>query len=261
MSMVQNHPKINPNITFTEAASHFLMECKIRNLTKESIRRYNNGLQKFRQHLEAQQLSLTTMNALDLTHKIIPGMMDEGLSLRTVNCNIFILRSFFRFLASEGWLETNIAANLKPFKVTQSLTHTFTDGHLQRLLAQPDRSTFTGIRNFVIMLVLLETGIRLKELANLRVTDILFEEESLLIHQGKGRKARVVPIQRTCAMELKFYLQERGTLDHNDLWVTLDNKPFETAGIKVMMSRYCSAAEIQGVQCSCHTFRHYVDPL
>jgi integrase/recombinase XerD len=167
-----------------------------------------------------------------------------------------VLKEFFKFLASEGWLNTNIAAELKPFKVKPSLTHTFTDGHLQRLFAQPDRSTFTGYRNYVMMLVLLDTGIRLKELANLRVTDIDFEEQSLRIQQGKGRKSRIVPIQRTCAWELKYYLQERGKLEHDYLWVNLDNEPFNASGIRTMIDRYCRAADIRDVQCSCHTFRH-----
>jgi len=228
----------------------------MRNLTKESLRRYNNGLKKFLKHLEAQQLNVNTLTPHDLTHQIIPAMLAEGLALRTVNCNICILKEFFKFLASDGWLKTNIAAELKPFKVQPSLTHTFTDEHLQRLFAQPDRSTFTGYRNYVMMLVLLDTGIRLKELADLRVTDIDFEEQSLRIQQGKGRKSRIVPIQRTCVWELKYYLQERGKLEHDYLWVNLDNEPFKASGIRIMISRYCRAAGIRDVQCSCHTFRH-----
>mgnify|MGYP000853290215 FL=1 len=259
MSSQKNDPAKrlqSPNVTFDEAIYLFLQECKIRNLTEETIRRYRNGLTKFRQHLETKKLNLGTLTPYDLTHRIIPGMLDEGLALRTVNCNLCILKEFFKFLTCEGWMETNISSELKPFKVQPSLTHTFTDGHLQRLLAQPDRFTFTGYRNYVMMLVLLETGIRLKELANLRITDINFEEGSLHIQQGKGRKARQVPIQRTCSFELKRYLQERGTLEHDRLWINLDNRPFKATGIRSMISRYCKAAGIKGIQCSCHTFRH-----
>lgn len=253
-SIREDQPRANP--TFNDLVACFLPECRMRNLTNESLRRYHNGLKKIQQHIDARQLNIKTLTPHDLSRKIIPAMLAEGLALRTVNCNICILKEFFKFLASEGWLNTNIATELKPFKVQPSLTHTFTDGHLQRLFAQPDRSTFTGYRNYVMMLVLLDTGIRLKELANLRVTDIDFEEQSLRIHQGKGRKSRIVPIQRTCAWELKYYLQERGDLEHDYLWVNLDNKPFKDSGIRIMISRYCKAAGIRDVQCSCHTFRH-----
>lgn len=258
--MISNPNQLNednhPTVSFIDAVNLFLQDCKVRNLTKETLRRYRNGLKKFHHVLESSNKDMTTLTALDLTHRIIPVMFDEGLALRTVNCNICILKEFFKYLATEGWMETNISADLRPFKVQQSLTHTFTEGHLQRLFSQPDRSTFTGYRNYVMMLVFLDTGIRLKELANLRITDIRFQEESLRIQQGKGRKARVVPIQRTCAAELKLYMKERGTLEHDYVWVNIDNNPFQDSGIRVMISRYCKTADIQGVQCSCHTFRH-----
>ncbi|WP_336885120.1 hypothetical protein [Caldalkalibacillus salinus] len=48
------------------------------------------------------------------------------------------------------------------------------------MFAHPNRSTFTGYRNYVMMLVLLDSGIRLKELTNLKVTDIDFQEPSIL---------------------------------------------------------------------------------
>jgi integrase/recombinase XerD len=137
-----------------------------------------------------------------------------------------------------------------------SSAHTFTDEHLYQLLALPDRTTFTGIRNYVMMLTLLDTGIRLKELAKLQVTDVLLDEGSLRINHGKGRKSRLVPIERIAASELKHYLLERGNLEHNTLWVNLDNKPFLPGGIRTMIARYCQSAKIKDIQCSSHTFRH-----
>jgi len=111
---------------------------------------------------------------------------------------------------------------IKPFKLQPSTAHTFTDQHLyQLLLAQPDRTTFTGLRNYVMMLTLLDTGIRLKELTNLHVTDVLLDEGSLRINLGKGRKSRLVPIEQTTTDEMKRYLLERGNLEHNALWVNL----------------------------------------
>lgn len=68
-----------------------------------------------------------------------------------------------------------------------------------------------------MMLTLLDTGIRLKELANLQVTDVLLDEGSLRINHRKGRKPRLVPIERIAAGELKRYLLERGNLDQNAL--------------------------------------------
>ncbi|MFC6331989.1 tyrosine-type recombinase/integrase [Paenibacillus septentrionalis] len=253
---MQNQDHFTTNVDWNHAVQLFLQDCKSRNLAKETIRRYRNGLEKFHQHLAIQKLQWFDLTPALLTHHIIPSMLEEGLSLRTVNCNLCIYKEFFKFLYGEGLAASDIGMGLKPFKLQPSMAHTFTDEHLQHLFALPNRATFTGFRNYVIMLTLLDTGIRLKELANLQIPDVLMEEGSLRILQGKGRKSRLVPIQLFAINALKRYIQERGALGHNSLWVTLENEPFQTGGIRMMISRYCAAANIQGVQCSCHTFRH-----
>ncbi|TXK80705.1 tyrosine-type recombinase/integrase [Paenibacillus sp. N3.4] len=234
----------------------FLMDCKSRNLTKPTIRRYGNGLKKLEQHLNTQHLEWFDLTPDLLKHRIIPSMLDETSALRTVNCNLAIIKAFFAFLVAEKQADCNIADGLKPFKIQPSLMHTFTDAHLTRLFTEPDRSTFTGFRNYMMLLILLETGIRLNELTQLQITDVLLEEGMVRVRQGKGRKARMVPIQRIVSHELQLYLLERGTLDTDRLWITLDNRPFDEGGIRSMISRICKTANIQDVQCSCHTFRH-----
>ena len=74
------------------------------------------------------------------------------------------------------------------------------------------------------MMVLLETGIRIQELMSLQTDDILFSESELRIRNGKGRKARRVPFQKTCANVLKSYVRERGELQTKVLFVTLNNR-------------------------------------
>ncbi|ALS22863.1 tyrosine-type recombinase/integrase [Paenibacillus naphthalenovorans] len=202
-----------PNMTDWSSLVHlFLMDCKSRNLAKSTIRRYGNGLKKIEQHLKTQNLEWSDLTPDLLKHRIIPSMLDETSALRTVNCNLAILKAFFAFLVAEKQADFNITDELKPFKVQASLMHTFTDAHLMWLFTEPDRLTFTGLRNYMMMLILLETGIRLNELTQLQITDILLDEGMVRVRQGKGRKARMVPIQRIVSNELQLYLLERGTL-------------------------------------------------
>ncbi|MCK8487531.1 tyrosine-type recombinase/integrase [Paenibacillus glucanolyticus] len=246
-----------PNMIDWSSLVHlFLMDCKSRNLAKTTIRRYRDGLKNIEQHLKTQNLEWFDLTSDLLKHRIIPSMLDGALSLRTVNCNLAIIKELFAFLVAEKQADCNIADGLKPFKVQPSLMHTFTDAHLTRLFTQHDRSTFTGFRNYMMMLILLETGIRLNELTQLQITDVLLDEGMVRVRHGKGRKARMVPIQRIVSHELHLYLLERGTLYTDRLWITLDNRPFDEGGIRTMISRICKTANIQDVQCSCHTFRH-----
>lgn len=82
-----------------------MLRLQIQKLTNETIRRYRNGLKKLQQHLGSQNLKLNDITDPLLSHRIIPGMLDEGLALRTVNCNLCILKEFFKFLYEEGIAE------------------------------------------------------------------------------------------------------------------------------------------------------------
>ncbi|WP_260866075.1 tyrosine-type recombinase/integrase [Paenibacillus xylanexedens] len=252
-----NKESFKQNSDWDDAVQLFLQDCKVRNLSRESIRRYRKGLEKLQQHLDALELQLRDLSPAVFKKQVLPSLLDEGLASRTLNCNLHIYKSFAQLLCEEGWIDDEpFGADIKPLKLQPSSAHTFTDEHLYQLLALPDRTTFTGLRNYVMMLTLLDTGIRLRELAKLQVTDVLLDEGSLRVNHGKGRKSRLVPIERIAAGELKHYLLERGILNHNALWVNLDNQPFLPGGIRTMIARYCQSAEIKGIQCSCHTFRH-----
>lgn len=253
---MSNKESFKLNSDWNNAVKLFLQDCKVRNFSKESIPRYRKGLEKLGQHLVALELQLQDLSPSIFKKRVLASMLDESLPLRTINCNLQIYKSFSQLLHEEGWINEPFAIGIKPFKLQPSAAHTFSDEHLYQLLALPDRTTFTGLRNYVIMLTLLDTGIRLKELANLQVTDVLLDEGSLRINHGKGRKSRLVPLERSAAGEMRHYLLERGTLDHYALWVNLDNQPFLSGGIRTMIARYCQSAEIKGIQCSCHTFRH-----
>ncbi|WP_394628156.1 tyrosine-type recombinase/integrase, partial [Escherichia coli] len=74
------------------------------------------------------------------------------------------------------------------------------------LLRQPDRETFTGLRDYTIMMFLLETGVRIRELCDIQVHDINFNDGVVRI-DGKGNKERFVPIQRTMKKQLSLYLR------------------------------------------------------
>lgn len=122
-----------PHMAFREAAEEYLLECKLRNLTKESLRRYKSALQRLQARLEELDLQWADLTAYDLPHRIVPDMLATGLSLRSINCDLCIIKEFFKFLVREGWEQTNIAADVKPFKIEPSLTHTFSDEHIKRL--------------------------------------------------------------------------------------------------------------------------------
>lgn len=137
-------------------------------------------------------------------------LIDQHLAPNTLRGRIATCRAFLKYLWREGILSTNLATDLKPPKRSNQGIFTFTEEQVQAILQQPGRNTFTGFRDYVMMLVLLETGMRVMELVNMTLSDVLFSEGAIRIPMGKGRKSRIVPVQQTCLQELRTYIRERG---------------------------------------------------
>ncbi|MFU2018587.1 tyrosine-type recombinase/integrase [Peribacillus butanolivorans] len=81
------------------------------------------------------------------------------------------------------------------FKDRRTVIETFTREQIHKLLKSTDLRTFTGVRDYTIMLLLLETGVRASELIGIETDDIRWEDSMILIHNTKGHRERLVPFQ------------------------------------------------------------------
>lgn len=241
---------------YGEAVRLFLMDCRFRNLSPYTIEGYHVYLKSFQRDLEAWQLSLDNLTPKDLSVRMVNEMLNKEFKPNTVNGKIRTLQQFFKFLHQDGQTKTNLADGLKPIKNERKMIHTFTEEQVEQILAVPDQNTFTGLRDYTIMLLFLETGMRANEMSNLKLSDVNFEENTIHIQIGKGRKSRSVPIQTTCIRFLKKYLEERGEQSFDHLWITIFNLPLARISIIKLVKEYINKAKITGVQGACHIFRH-----
>ena len=124
----------------------------------------------------------------------------------------------------------------KPKKLSKYLTKTKIDEMLER--ARNDNK-----RNHLILLTLWRTGIRNSELVNLRKGDIKFEENRIVIHQGKGNKDRWIPLDKDLRTLLEYH-----TADMN-----LDDRifPISTVQVRNIVHKYQGNEYVKP-----HTFRH-----
>lgn len=96
----------------------------------------------------------------------------------------------------------------------------------------------------------------ISELCNLKTGDIFFKELEIRITKGKGGRARRVPFQQTCGKIIRKYLDVRGDLETDALFVNMDNEQISTRALQDKMQAYGRVANITGVRVSPHTFRH-----
>ncbi|MNW50711.1 Tyrosine recombinase XerD [compost metagenome] len=246
-------------ISFDDAVTLYLRESKIRNLSGYTQRHYKQELHKFKVKLEAQGIAvdLGEITSRTIKDNIIAYMLDRGNQVKTINTLIGTLVSFFNYLVSEGLLEVNPMEKVQKLQYTRRIVETFTKEQIDQLLSVIDKSTFVGVRDETIILLILETGIRVNELRNIRLRDIKWGDNVILITEPKNNKERFVPMQRKMKTKLRKYIEIRGEIPGNDfVFVSIDNEQISNRQIQDHISKYGKLANITDVRCSPHTLRH-----
>lgn len=133
-------------------------------------------------------------------------------SVRTRNARLAAIHSFFRYVAlhepaHSATCQRVLAIPTK--KAARKLVTSLTRAEQEALLAAPARTTWLGRRDHAIMLLLLQTGLRVSELRDLRCEDIVLTAGAHVRCRGKGRKERCTPLTRDTVAVLKAWLVER----------------------------------------------------
>lgn len=243
---------------FQTLVQSFVNECRAKNLSKRTVQFYEENLLRMEKTFQSQEIEfdVTTITNREIKHHYVGYMLAKGLASNTVNGRIKSCKAFFKYLFEEGIIHTNLADELKLVKAEKKMIQTFTKEQVLALLNQPNRHTFTGFRDYTMMMVMLETGVRIGELLNLKLGDLFLKEMEIRITKGKGGKARRVPIQKTCLKILKQYLEERGDVESDWLFVNVEGTALSMRTVQENIQEYGKFAGISGVRVSPHTFRH-----
>jgi integrase/recombinase XerD len=248
--------KIAPeSVDIDVAIATFLRNCRVKNMTDESLKYYDVMLRGLKTLLDEQGVIRPIDITFDNVDECILARQESGVADATVNAYLRGWRAFLNFLHAEGYVTADLGGRVKLIKAEKRVIQTFTKDQLRRLLDTPNKTTFTGYRCYVLMLLLLDTGIRISEAEGVQLTGINWRDRTLKVY-GKGRKERIVPFQSTLDKHLREYVNIRGPLDHDFLFVNIDNSPMKKRTMQEEIRDYGKEANIRGVRVSPHTFRH-----
>ena len=177
-----------------------------RRLAANSVNGYGRDLRLLAAFAAARGRAIESMDRTDL-EGFIRDLMSEGRSPRSVARAIACYRSFYRFLVVDGRAAANPAAELQPPRAWKTLPRYLGVDDVDRLLAQPDVTTPSGLRDRALIELLYATGMRVSELTGLRPADVNLEA-SYLTCTGKGDKQRIVPIGDEAVMWVGRYLRD-----------------------------------------------------
>jgi len=188
------------------------------------------------------------------------------LTLATQHARLSAIKQFFKWLARENHLLSNPASGIELPKVEKRLPkHILTESEAEAVLVQPDVTTSIGMRDRALLETLYSTGVRRKELGQLRLLDLDVERGTLVVRQGKGRKDRMVPIGQRATAWLEKYVREVRPLyvvepDDGTLFLSRFGGPLSIHNLGTLVTRYVKASSIPK-QGACHLFRHAMATL
>ena len=245
-------------ITFQRAYEEFRLRCDSRNLSSGTLAWYRQILGDLERFL-LQRYELANMEG------ITPGyirahliqLKARELSSETVHRTFGGMRCFFKFLLREGLIRSNPMELIERPKRERHLIQPLQPEDVRALLEQSNMKTFLGLRNNALMLLMLDSGLRLSEALRLRLLNVDVPGGTVLV-MGKGRKERRVPFAKVTRQGLEAYLAMRNRIvaPSDFLFISRRGGGLTSRHVQIMVKRYGERAGIKGVRVSPHTLRH-----
>ncbi len=185
-------------------AAYMMME---RGLSENTRQGYIDDVNKLLGYLQVNDLRLDAVG-IDQLRWFVGDLHDLGIAPRSQARILSGIRSFFKFLKMEGYIDNNPTLLLESPRTGRHLPEVLTVDEIDSMIAQIDLSKPYGQRNRAMVETLYSCGLRVSELVNLRLDDIYAEQEYITV-TGKGEKTRVVPIAQSALDEIKAYLPDR----------------------------------------------------
>jgi site-specific recombinase XerD len=187
------------------------------------------------------------------------GPQKKGLTGHTVNCYLRAIRAFWSWLIAEEFIEVNPFDRVKIPRAPKKVIMPFSEDQIRALLGVIDTKSHIGFRDWAIILTLLDTGMRVSELTDLKMDDVNLAQRCLKV-LGKGNKERIVPVgitvQRAIAKYLNKYRPSPLYPLSDNLFLGRDGMPLTPNRIQSIIETYANKTGITGVRASPHTFRH-----
>jgi tyrosine recombinase xerD len=233
--------------------SYLLLEKKY---SKNTIVSYQNDLSKFKEHFIKEKKTLKSLDNNDL--KAYVQSINKSMSAKSVSRNISTLKSFYKFLMIEKYVNKSPLTNVVNPKVKKELPKVLSEEKVIKLLDFQITDNY-GYRNKAMLELMYSSGLRVSELINLKMTDVDLELEVVRIF-GKGSKERIIPLGAYASLALKDYITYyRGSLlkKKNSDYLFLSSrgdKMTRQAFFKILKK----IAKEQGIKTefSPHTLRH-----
>src|ERR687886_2436943 len=244
------------DMTTTQSLQIFLRALQGQNFSPKTLRAYGDDLTQFLSWVEKNRVDWNTPTRFGRVD--IEGFMQYLAAQRMTGVTrvrkLAAIRKFFSFLEENSILAANPAHTVKGARREEKEPNILYKEQYKALLYEAS----DHIRDYAIIQTFLQTGIRLSELANLRVDDVDLEHRILTVRQGKGKKDRQIPLVDEAIKALRNYTRYRNTeliLDDDTFFLAKNGTSMNVSTVKYLVAKYVKKAGIRK-KVSVHTLRH-----
>jgi integrase/recombinase XerC len=235
-----------------------------KNVSDHTVKAYKQDLEQFsefvklKHQLEISNLSgLTAIKHLEV-RRFLALLQSEGYSRSSIARKLAAVRSFFRYMCREGYLQDNPAANIATPKLRKKLPQFLYLEEAKMLVEAPDTTGVLGCRDRAILEMLYAAGLRVSELTNLSLGDLDFTVGYVKV-LGKGAKERIVPVGRQAIAALKHYLERSRPIlikeKENAIFLNRNGTRLSSRSVRRIVDKYIKQVSIERA-ITPHSLRH-----
>lgn len=240
--------------TLSQVITKYIGAKKAQRFSPNTLKDYNNAFRKLKITL-GDKSDLRDITALEITDFLGQYTL---LSKKTILNHHTALSSLWRWASEQGVVERNIVRLVSPPKPDFREIIPLSETEITLLLKSAKNGDYP-IRDSAILLVFLDTGIRVSEMANIQLMDINWTGQAYIVTMGKGDKERLLPISATTVKALETYFVARNVhlplYKHNGpLFLNYRGNPLTDSGIRKLLYRLSEQARIR--RANPHRLRH-----
>lgn len=220
------------------------------NYSDNTINSYKLDLNDFFLFAKKNKIDYLKLTNEDI-RKYLKYLDEEKLKNTTISRRISALRSFYNYLLNKGLIDFNIFSSIRNPKLEKKLPNYLNYEELAKIFDSIDTTSKEGLKNRLLIEMLYATGCRVSEIANIKVKDINFSNNSIRV-LGKGNKERIVYFGEYARYYLNKYI-ERHKSEY--LFVNKDNAKLNIHEIEYMVREIVKNLTLK-THVTPHTLRH-----
>lgn len=251
MATLHSVPSANNSLQLLSLTDSWVRSLRAANRSERTIDSYLLAVRQLADHIGNIPLAEVTVGDL----RSFIALVAAHRASATARQRYASLKQFFRWAYEEEEISTDPMLKIRPPKVVEQPVEVLAEDDIRALLKVAKGNGFNEVRDTAIILVLIDTGVRLGELVGMKLTDIVWDAHTITV-TGKGGRRRSVSFGRAAAKALDRYdRRRRGHPDADcpELWLGRRG-PLQGTGIHQAINRRAEKAGIGHIHA--HQFRH-----